>query len=62
MARLTAYELYRSGRVSTIEVSRVNAEAGRDLGSGASRFTNRAADHEGGANAGAPCRTASLPT
>lgn len=32
MALLTAYELYRSGRVSKIEVYRVNAEAGRDLG------------------------------
>lgn len=32
MALLSAYELYRSGRVSKIEVYRVNAEAGRDLG------------------------------
>jgi PhoH-like ATPase len=32
MALLTAYELYRAGRVSKIEVYRVNAEAGRDLG------------------------------
>ena len=32
IALLTAYEIYRSGRVSKIEVYRVNAEAGRDLG------------------------------
>jgi PhoH-like ATPase len=32
MALLTAYEIYRSGKVSKIEVYRVNAEAGRDLG------------------------------
>jgi PhoH-like ATPase len=32
MALLSAYELYRAGRVSKIEVYRVNAEAGRDLG------------------------------
>lgn len=32
MALLTAYEIYRAGRVSKIEVYRVNAEAGRDLG------------------------------
>jgi PhoH-like ATPase len=82
MALLTAYELYRAGRVSKIEVYRVNAEAGRDLGflpgtvgdkmapwakpiidnldfimrrlSGTSRFTNRAADQDGGGHSGAP--------
>lgn len=82
MALLTAYELYRSGRVSKIEVYRVNAEAGRDLGflpgtvgekmapwakpiidnldfimrrlSVSSRFTNRAADQDGGSHGGAP--------
>ncbi len=32
MALLCAYELYRTGRVSKIEVYRLNAEAGRDLG------------------------------
>ncbi|MGE3176715.1 MAG: PhoH family protein [Vicinamibacterales bacterium] len=32
MALLSAYELYRAGRVSRIEVYRLNAEAGRDLG------------------------------
>ena len=32
MALLTAYEIYRAGKVSKIEVYRVNAEAGRDLG------------------------------
>jgi len=32
MALLAAYELYRAGRVSRIEVYRLNAEAGRDLG------------------------------
>ncbi len=32
MALLSAYELYRSGRVSKIEVYRLNAEAGRELG------------------------------
>ena len=32
MALLSAYELYRTGRVSRIEVYRLNAEAGRDLG------------------------------
>src|SRR5262245_22019308 len=32
MALLSAYELYRAGRVSKIEVYRLNAEAGRQLG------------------------------
>jgi PhoH-like ATPase len=32
MALLSAYELYRAGRVSKIEVYRLNAEAGRELG------------------------------
>lgn len=32
MALFSAYELYRAGKVSKIEVYRVNAEAGRDLG------------------------------
>ena len=32
MALLAAYEMYRSGRVSRIEVYRLNAEAGRELG------------------------------
>ena len=32
IALLTAYELYRTGRVSKIEVYRLNAEAGRELG------------------------------
>ena len=32
MALLSAYELYRGGRVSKIEVYRLNAEAGRQLG------------------------------
>jgi PhoH-like ATPase len=32
IALLAAYELLRSGRVSRIEVYRLNAEAGRDLG------------------------------
>ena len=32
MALLCAYELYRTGRVSRIEVYRLNAEAGRQLG------------------------------
>jgi PhoH-like ATPase len=32
MALLSAYELYRAGRVSRIEVYRLNAEAGRQLG------------------------------
>jgi len=32
MALLSAYELYRSGRVSKIEVYRLNAEAGKQLG------------------------------
>jgi PhoH-like ATPase len=32
MALLCAYELYRTGRVSKIEVYRLNAEAGRQLG------------------------------
>jgi len=32
MALLSAYELYRAGRVSKIEVYRLNAEAGRGLG------------------------------
>jgi PhoH-like ATPase len=32
MALLSAYELYRSGKVSKIEVYRLNAEAGRQLG------------------------------
>jgi len=32
MALLAAYELYKSGRVSRIEVYRLNAEAGRELG------------------------------
>jgi len=32
IALLSAYELYRSGRVSRIEVYRLNAEAGRQLG------------------------------
>lgn len=32
MALLCAYELYRSGRVAKIDVYRVNAEAGRELG------------------------------
>ena len=32
MALLSAYELYRTGRVSKIEVYRLNAEAGRELG------------------------------
>lgn len=32
MALLAAYELYRAGRVSRIEVYRLNAEAGRELG------------------------------
>jgi len=32
IALLSAYELYRAGRVSRIEVYRLNAEAGRDLG------------------------------
>jgi PhoH-like ATPase len=32
MALLAAYELYRAGRVSKIEVYRLNAEAGRQLG------------------------------
>ena len=32
MALFAAYELYRAGKVSKIEVYRVNAEAGRDLG------------------------------
>lgn len=32
MALLSAFELYRAGRVSKIEVYRLNAEAGRELG------------------------------
>ncbi len=32
MALLSAYEMYRAGRVSRIEVYRLNAEAGRELG------------------------------
>jgi PhoH-like ATPase len=32
IALLSAYELYRAGRVSKIEVYRLNAEAGRELG------------------------------
>ncbi len=32
VALLSAYELYRAGRVSKIEVYRLNAEAGRELG------------------------------
>lgn len=32
MALMSAYELYRAGRVSKIEVYRINAEAGRGLG------------------------------
>lgn len=32
MALMCAYELYRRGRVATIEVYRLNAEAGRELG------------------------------
>lgn len=32
MALLSAYEMYRAGRVSKIEVYRLNAEAGRQLG------------------------------
>lgn len=32
MALLSAFELYRAGRVSKIEVYRLNAEAGRQLG------------------------------